>query len=112
MNHAHAGLERSSRSVTAAPEKQLSIGGRARWLRIIGWRQRAVPERLFGAKFYFPFVGIIPNLFGSGIASPRPRRAHEWPAQVVLVLGAVAIAAVVFVFGLLVGAGIAPMVGG
>jgi hypothetical protein len=30
----------------------------------------------------------------------------------VLVLGAVAIAAVVFVFGLLVGAAIAPMVGG
>jgi hypothetical protein len=39
-------------------------------------------------------------------------RAHEWPAQVVLVLGAVAIAAVVFVFGLLVGAGIAPWLGG
>jgi len=39
-------------------------------------------------------------------------RAHEWPAQVVLVLGAVAIAAVVFVLGLLVGAGIAPWLGG
>jgi hypothetical protein len=39
-------------------------------------------------------------------------RAHEWPAQAVLVLGAVAIAAVLFVFGLMVGTGIAPMVGG
>jgi hypothetical protein len=39
-------------------------------------------------------------------------RAHEWPAQVVLTLGAVAIAAVVLVFGLLVGAGIAPWLGG
>jgi hypothetical protein len=39
-------------------------------------------------------------------------RAHEWPAQVVLMLGAVAIAPVVFVFGLLVGAGIAPMMDG
>jgi hypothetical protein len=33
-------------------------------------------------------------------------RAHKWP--VLIVPGAVAIAAVVFVFGLLVGAGIAP----
>jgi hypothetical protein len=39
-------------------------------------------------------------------------RAHEWPAQIVLMLGAVAIAAVVFVFGLLVGAGIAPWLSG
>jgi hypothetical protein len=67
-----------------------------------------------------------PVSFGPGpgdraIERPRPRpgelrqiwrwvRAHQWPAQVVL--GAVAIAAVVFVFGLLVGAGIAPMIGG
>jgi hypothetical protein len=41
----------------------------------------------------------------------RRVRAHEWPAQVVFMLGAVAIAAVVFVFGLLVGAGIAPWLG-
>jgi hypothetical protein len=39
-------------------------------------------------------------------------RTHEWPEQIVLVLGAVAIAAVMFVFGLLVGAGIAPWLGG
>jgi hypothetical protein len=42
----------------------------------------------------------------------RWTRQHHWTAQVVLVLGAVAIAAVVFVFGLLVGAGITPMVAG
>jgi hypothetical protein len=70
-----------------------------------------------------------PRAFGPGagdrvIERPRPRRAgelrriwrwvraHELPAQAVLVLGAVAIAAVVFVVGLLVGAGIAPMLGG
>jgi hypothetical protein len=70
-----------------------------------------------------------PHTFGPGpgdrvIERPRPRqpselrqlvrwfRAHEWPAQAVLVLGAVAIAAVLFVFGLMVGTGIAPMVGG
>jgi hypothetical protein len=64
-----------------------------------------------------------PHIFGPGPGDrviERPRRpgelrriwrwvrAHEWPAQAVLVLGAVAIAAVVFVVGLLVGAGIAP----
>jgi hypothetical protein len=37
----------------------------------------------------------------------RVQREH-WTAQIVLVLGAVAIAAVVFVVGLLVGAGVAP----
>jgi hypothetical protein len=42
----------------------------------------------------------------------RWTRQHHWTAQIVLVLGAVAIAAVVFVFGLLVGAGIAPWLGG
>jgi hypothetical protein len=54
----------------------------------------------------------------------RPRRAGElrqivrwvrrehWSARVVLVLMAVAVAAVVFVVGLLVGAGIAPWLGG
>jgi hypothetical protein len=39
-------------------------------------------------------------------------RAHEWPVQILLMLGAVAIAAVALVFGLLVGAGIAPWLGG
>jgi hypothetical protein len=39
-------------------------------------------------------------------------RAHELRAQMVLMLGAVAIAALALVFGLLVGAGIAPMIGG
>jgi hypothetical protein len=70
-----------------------------------------------------------PHAFGPGpgdrvIERPRrqrPRelrriwrwvRAQEWPAQIVVVLGAVAIAAVVFAFGLLVGAGVAPWLGG
>jgi hypothetical protein len=70
-----------------------------------------------------------PRAFGPGpgdrvIERPRPRRPSDlhqiwrwvrrehWTAQIVLVLGAVAIAAVVFAVGLLVGAGIAPMVGG
>jgi len=39
------------------------------------------------------------------------RREH-WTVQIVLVLGAVAITALVFVVGLLVGAGIALWVGG
>jgi hypothetical protein len=70
-----------------------------------------------------------PHTFGPGPGArvterPRPRRPGElrqiwrwvrrehWPAQVVIVLGAVAIAAVVFAVGLLVGAGIAPWLGG
>jgi hypothetical protein len=39
------------------------------------------------------------------------RREH-WSAQIVIVLAAIAVAAVVFVVGPLVGAGIGPMVGG
>jgi hypothetical protein len=42
----------------------------------------------------------------------RWTRRHHWTAQVVLVLGAVAIAALALVFGLLIGAGIAPWAGG
>jgi hypothetical protein len=93
----------------------------------------AVPERRahgHGAACYDAGMSLFdPHTFGPGpgarvIERPRPRRpgelrwlwrwvrAHEWPAQIVLMLGAVAIAAVVFVFGLLVGAGIAPWLGG
>jgi hypothetical protein len=78
------------------------------------------------AKRLQPFDSVS---FGPGpgdrvIERPRPRRPSElrqiwrwvrrehWTAQIVLVLGAVAIAAVVFVFGLLVGAAIAPWLGG
>jgi hypothetical protein len=39
-------------------------------------------------------------------------RAHELPAQIVLALGFTAIASLALVFGLLIGAGIAPWVGG
>jgi hypothetical protein len=70
-----------------------------------------------------------PHAFGPGpgdrvIERPRPRRpgelrqiwrwvrAHEWPAQVVIITGAVAVCYLAFVFGLLLGAGIAPMVAG
>jgi hypothetical protein len=70
-----------------------------------------------------------PHAFGPGpgdrvIERLRPRRPSElrqiwrwmrrehWTAQIVLMLGAVTIAALVFVFGLLVGAGIAPWLGG
>jgi hypothetical protein len=79
-----------------------------------------------GAACYHASMSLFdPHAFGPGRGDrviERPRRpselrqiwrwvrAHEWPAQVVL--GAVAIAAVVFVFALLVGAGIAPWSGG
>jgi hypothetical protein len=83
-----------------------------------------------GATCYDAGMSLFdPHAFGPGpsdrvIERPRPRRAGElrrlwrwvrrehWTAQIVLVLGAVAIAAVLFVVGLLVGAAIAPMVSG
>jgi hypothetical protein len=91
---------------------------------------RGAAERAHGrgAAYYHASMSLVdPHTFGPAPGDrviERPRRAgelrqiwrwvraHDWPAHVVLVLGAVAIASVVFVFGLLVGAGVAPVIGG
>jgi hypothetical protein len=41
----------------------------------------------------------------------RWTQQHHWTAQIVILLGCVAIAVLALVFGLLVGAGIAPFIG-
>jgi hypothetical protein len=66
-----------------------------------GWRRRPASAAECARRWRVRFA----------LSSASRVRAHEWPAQVVLVLGAVAIAAVVFVVGLLVGAGMAPWLG-
>jgi hypothetical protein len=89
----------------------------------MGERRAARVERrhvdLFDAESFGPGIGgcdplppITPRRPGElRRIVPAVRREH-WSAQIVIVLAAITVAVVVFVIGLLVGAGSGPMVGG
>jgi hypothetical protein len=114
--------ERESRGACHSP----LVGSppiRSRRAAVPVWRAHGRGAACYGAGMSL----FDPDAFGPGPGDrviERPRRAGElrqiwrwvrrehWTVQIVLMLGAVTIAALVFVFGLLVGAGIAPWLGG